>query len=589
LEAYIKPELVERIKEKGQYNARLDVNPKYREHFEQMCGDLDRMKRRQGIVSKWNIEAGRYLLAVDCWVQLGYSEVEKEGSALNRSICNAVPLNEIMRDIPGTKFRTYSISSIYERLARMDELHHVSVDSRHWYHQIPVGVNLRRLFMYRFSGGTDDPERRKKTAEWFQHVVLPMGWQKSCFIGQSLTWSMVLYRGEGAEPLGIRIEEIDLESPPELVDLYDEKGAWTGFIVVSIDNVSVFVTKAELAERWVKRLKFNAESLNIELKDGGPEYHQRVPTPVEGMKKRFKGRPGGNFSGIQFGQAGAKLKEKKVEKWKAQRVDFTADVTFSQLSITIGRILWWLTVKEVSLFMEEDLYLLSVQLGKATFPFGRDSAAWKRSAAALLTDERRVMLAKMQDDMLRNDWHPIHEAKSYPNTCRVATDATLRKMAAVWFDESFEVCELMAWRNEDFPEVEGEDEERIAVFELLAIVLVVRSLIARGSAGVKLVVATDNTNVMWAIRNRHHKCAKIREYLRELHACRERIWIVVDYIPTKHNVADIPTRHNIGAGEITKLCEVSKYESWMTHHPDLEMSVEMERLQKTRSWFAERR
>ena len=118
-------------------------------------------------------------------------------------------------------------------------------DASNWYYQIPLG-NSNIVVIH-------------DSVRWLLNV-LPMGWQHSCFIGQSISWWVLLYRLEGDDPLGVVIDLAACHSPPVTIELSDG-----GAIILIYDSILIIASDG-MAKKWYQRIIRNTNMFKVHMK-----------------------------------------------------------------------------------------------------------------------------------------------------------------------------------------------------------------------------------------------------------------------------------------------------------------------------------
>tara|TARA_B110000093_G_scaffold182507_2_gene229308 strand:+ start:846 stop:3206 length:2361 start_codon:yes stop_codon:yes gene_type:complete len=143
----------------------------------------------------------------------------------------------------------------------------VSMDWRHYFHQLSCGTHLQAYFGLRFRKGG-----RMLSGVW---ANVPMGWSWAPHIAQCLGWQFVCYKNE--------MLDVDwkLDAPPQ----YIMTKSGEGIVFLYIDNVHAYFLSSEQAEEFVKSVARNMEYYRVHLKyaviDG---EHYRWDSVLEGEK-----------------------------------------------------------------------------------------------------------------------------------------------------------------------------------------------------------------------------------------------------------------------------------------------------------------
>lgn len=96
----------------------------------------------------------------------------------------------------------------------------------------------------------------------FELKVVPMGWNLSCFIAQSIAWAILAFRKTGEDSLGLP-SLTELEAPPAMVLLERNKGA----IFLLYDSFLI-IADPDTAKAWQQRILRNCaeDAFNVKLK-----------------------------------------------------------------------------------------------------------------------------------------------------------------------------------------------------------------------------------------------------------------------------------------------------------------------------------
>jgi hypothetical protein len=236
-----------------------------------------------------------------------YFAVPKSDGSTARSIFNGRRLSKQFKSPPSVNL--CEIPLMLQKSAEIAQKGPVYIgvgDIRHWFHQIPVGKDLRNYFGLRMG------------ASFFRWTCLPMGWAWSPLIAQVSAWMLVLWDPQSSstsklDRCGINLELLrHNESPPSFIHLWkDGEKEPVGFVTVYYDNIFFITTEKDIAQRLSSRITKNAKYFQITMKEwklftptqlrlGTPEENScRIPGDGvnSGEKTSYP-----NFLGIEFAQ-----------------------------------------------------------------------------------------------------------------------------------------------------------------------------------------------------------------------------------------------------------------------------------------------
>jgi hypothetical protein len=213
------------------------ISKRYEEHVVQLerCGILRPVERGEI----------RYLS--------GYFAVDK-GPNASRAIFSGRGISELSPVPPPVNLLAHRklVEVIKNHLEKHKRTHAILGDLRHWFHQIPVGTYVGRLFGLRLNDRT------------FRWRTLPMGWAWSPYMAQSLCWAALIHR-ESPEEKKLFNDDAFVDpkgSLPFYVTTPSE-----GIAMVYYDNY-IILTPCENERKAIEaRLRRNFEILGIRVKE----------------------------------------------------------------------------------------------------------------------------------------------------------------------------------------------------------------------------------------------------------------------------------------------------------------------------------
>lgn len=290
-----------------------------------------------------------------------YFEVFKGLTGFTRSIFDGRLISSCCRIPPPV-----NLCEIREQLKLID-LHQcfnmVTCDLRHWFHQLPLGVELRRFFGLRIVVDT--------VSRFFTWVTVPMGWSWSPYIAQSVAWTLMLSTGL-FDPLPPSTSTA-MTPPRFLVKTVNGEVIMVAFLLY--DNVLVAARHESQAEQFVAAFAAQLKHHNVEPKH--ISFFSRKSLLAEEWNDEDSESLTGEVNkprcihlGIQLGMThGGKVRWRhdpdKVRKWRELVLPLlSASMTLRVMAKFIGIILWNNTVAMQGLLSVEEVLNVASIVGK---------------------------------------------------------------------------------------------------------------------------------------------------------------------------------------------------------------------------------
>jgi hypothetical protein len=240
-------------------------------------------------------------------------------------------------------------------------------DLRHYYHQI---------------------EPSEKTKTWF-HVVcdnvtyqserLVMGWSWSCFIAQSVSWSLVLFRRDEMEEELFDLNALQHSTTlPKMIPFVNK----TGFVCILYDSFLFAGTCENTLRQVTARFRRNAADLSFTIKPGSETFFNASDMRGRKLKREresahedveyakhlgmeIRKAPRGNF--LEW-----RVEQSKIVAWATTPIPDTR----CTLAKRIGRIIWAHQLRLCSLGAISSILRVASTLGSEV---GTQYARWKES------------------------------------------------------------------------------------------------------------------------------------------------------------------------------------------------------------------
>jgi hypothetical protein len=450
-----------------------------------------------------------------------------------------------------------------------------SLDVRHAYHQAFLPRSISEL----------------TTISLFENVfmtsrVFPMGLHATSGVFSAISWSAAIANLEGEnrrrerENLGI---DWDGDTFPKFLRFLPLTKS--GMVVILIDNFFVFHQDRKIRDRWVQKFVTECNRCAITLKhaDGKQPVSETggfvenvledaaelctITIPSRRAPKNEAEDPRSIcFTGISI--SGRGMRVEKVMQRREELEDDTAEkytTSFRELSGVMSQAMWSYRVRRVRLLDREPF----MQIFKIAQPGPGQS--W--SSSVTLEGSHLAALRAAYREARENKWAPFDTSVTVTDASRVAymaTDAALDEKCrgTGWLYAHDD------WAEEIAPVVEENEHkhDHIALGELQALLDAidssdqhagwlmedavrrgVRTTAPHGEVDV-FVVAVDSMAVKGMVERAYSKNEAARELLRELFAKLGSRKIFLQWVQSKRNPADEPSRSRMGIPEKWKEC-----------------------------------
>ena len=480
--------------------------------------------------------------------------VEKKGKlnawleTLMRAITDARDGNATLKD--SAAFNLFTLEALLQCVSNVQRaavrngvpFFVVNVDLRHWFHQLPLPRHLGRLFTFDLPVAKGEPRHRLCPR------AVPMGWKDAPKIGQAATWSMLLGRdGEGRSmewsKAGINSRYGQAIEMPAWVPFEAVKGqegftgTENGGIFVILDNIFVITPIESYAEFWRARIVSQTAAFNAKIKLETREDGTEIPPAVVRLEKSSARRT--EFMGISFGYHGWQTAKKE----QVHALGSTWGTgTHRNLSALLGEVLWSLRVGQHRLIDHLPFMKLYQLATPATHAEWDNPVVVGDPEFKILGEYVSVARMHQQVEPIPT-WHPTRVHLGATD----ASDGAERALIAyVPYDDTGRVLASL-W-------VGGKNDcQHINVGELKAIVLAVKTALARDADIDLFIIATDNTCAKGWVERGFSDRADAQALLIELFALlnkdgrRRRIYC--PYVRSENNVADLATRDDLKDGD----------------------------------------
>jgi len=322
-----------------------------------------------------------------------YFEVPKK-DGWERTIIDLRPLNAISKTPPrvGLADIKQLLLDILRLGASGKGIYMSTGDFLNYYHQLPIPKRAQNLFAVRC---------RKLI---FFMKVCPMGASSMCFLAQLATWSLVLSRAPNdRDDLGVDGRDFGIELPPGIIYLRNDQG----LLNAQYDNILVCTRTRFMADRWVKRIKGNAEHFKAHWGD-----NETLCEP-----KRIAVHLGVEIDGTNIPRWRHDAKKAaKWEKWFAKPRLFTPRWVAKIVGISV----WDATIRLLPLF-QIDYVIDAIRYVHMNYTVRRKKDWYQR------IDIPPQILAILRGHMLlilRNEWHEEPIPEKTTNEWVAASDAS---------------------------------------------------------------------------------------------------------------------------------------------------------------------
>ena len=377
-------------------------------------------------------------LTVIAWIT--FFCVPKGGGVL-RAICNAKWVNELFKrpspvnlaDPPrAAKLAAAKIG----RLARPRKKKRggyterlkiwiVSLDWRHYFHQIPICWFLQKFFSYAI--------RKHMRERYFRWLGVPMGWSHAPYVAQCMGWHFIAHKNE-AFPKDTMQKN---DAPPNYLMTVDDEGNENGMAMLYYDNVHGYFTSKAAAEKFLGGVLRNMSWYNVQLKYAYLDGVKVVPDVTEADKYedikvsldydvQFGPQPLPDALGIEFWSSEKvsirwRLMQSKINGIRKTPLDRTTMQTPRSYAKAIGRVLYSRLLSPLVNGENKPLLDLLSKVGKYQYRNGGWDAT---DFGTTVDDEEWGSLESAYHDFLRN---PFREGEPLTTSRRkvfLATDAS---------------------------------------------------------------------------------------------------------------------------------------------------------------------
>lgn len=478
--------------------------------------------------------------------------------AHKRVIVDARRANAKLQNI--APMELFPLELLIERIAYAQqiadqEIHCVSADLRHWFHQLPLPRHFRRHFALRIV------TRRGSTKLVFPRAW-PMGVHCAPGIGQACTWSILLARLEqpADETEQQRSERLALRNRLGIAPTQEWKEipSWLplasgGAVFVLIDNIFVVSPDLSVAEAWRSRIVRSPNDFHAQLKRSPDEagrtcYARQNHAQDVQLVSLPKGdtQSSIDFSGISFSGAGRRV-AKPPPPENPVPVDSDWKVSFRRLASVMGQLLWCERVRGTPM-LDMDRFL---EIYKYAIP--PDNESWNKDTTVPARASQHLSSIYDKCSSKSNQYIP------YPEVVDIASaevyfgasdaEGGEKKGIVFVFKKLEQDAAKFDWTVVDRNEAESHGFEKIALGELRAVVELVRTLVRTyENDNPKLIMlAVDNMSVIGMISRAYSKVPEGRDMLRELFSLLEKnnSKLFVTYIESKKNPSDAPSRGGV--------------------------------------------
>lgn len=461
-----------------------------------------------------------------------------------RSIFNGRELSKLCRSPPPV-----CLPEIPEILSAMAKLHQacagkngmrraprfLTADLRHWFHQIEVSAELRRMFCLSFN--------ENQFVAW---QTLPMGWSWSPRLAQCLCWGLILGLQKDAKHgwslQQVRSECMDLPNPPAYVYLRNKNGVEVGLAFCWYDNITIMSFDDAAFTDTCCCLTSNMKHTKAVWKEY--DVHDDISCPTSSC----------SFLGINVGVSMYKRERDKGAPptefmWRhnqdnikrAAKIAVSTTSSKRHVAKALGFILWDAYMSAAPLFTIES-FIDMMRANSASS--GRNSCQSTDShwnAPTPLNDEVCQKITDKLKEICCNSWRTVHSIVRAESTVYLACDSSDKLGGEVEIDVSGSFCTLsrpIVW-SDSF-------RERAHIFlkELLAAVLTIERAIMRHPSCTRIVLVCDNTAACHVLRKMYSNNRDALELVHRVHNAllKNHATLVIVGIRGIDNIADCPTR-----------------------------------------------
>jgi len=435
--------------------------------------------------------------AIFCCKYAAVAKDVKDGVATSaRAIFALTGLNE-----HSSKPESFPLFSMEELLISLTNLrghiYFVTGDLKNAYYQLKVPRFAQELFGIR----TDNSNA-------FLCRVLPMGWNRSCGIQQSLSLGIAGARDSDESSLGMPESIAEEETPCGLIHL--NHGDSSGVLAIIYDTFFLALESRSLAVQWEQRLRRNCRRMGVGLK----YLHQANSTTFSGLDVRMGRRE------LEW-----RLSATTVASWKAiaPGLKNTPRALWRGLGF-LQRAAQCMLLPRIE-FVELIQSQASLARAYPEYVRTRNHQWWDSGVvdSDLVEELKRRILG------LCNDWVSLRRIREKVDgdVRFIAVDATLTLTHIVELDENGR--EVSTFAAEPCVVDHIDEAEAIAM----------RRGHEHGAGSKILVLAGDNTSVSRAFAKGYSMSKHLQSYLPQRRKGQTVIFVDV---PTQDNLADVETR-----------------------------------------------
>lgn len=413
-------------------------------------------------------------------------------------------------------------------------------DIRHWFHQIPLVVNVARWFGLAIG-------QRGRDAVFYFWTCLPMGWSFSPAIAQSFGWMMLTYH-EPDEFDHVRMSNPTDPNLPLWIPIYNREGVEVGYATIYYDNYLLLCVCPKTLEILNHRIKRNAEVFNIALKEHDcftrhdlilKEEPNRDPQDAPDAPKRKRLSYLGVEIGFEF------LRGVFLLKWRMSPKMFDApffeankplaEVTSQDIARVIGKTLYGRCLSLLPLGRESTtLEILKILGNVSRFAFYQ---GWRKGGCPVTAADVEILEREWRW-LQSNPWrYSTLQNYSPSEIAVVATDASTEYgMGAVTMVDGVVTNHMKSPFNKELRVL------HIYLLEMHAAVEGVLWTVAINPTIRKVFLIVDNTAAAGSFRRGCSTNAVAMKMMARLSHL-THIDIEVISVPTQVNVADSPSRN----------------------------------------------
>jgi hypothetical protein len=469
---------------------------------------LEKLRRKSGLYDVWQRDKVNEMIDKFDGCTAGAFFVEKSNGKL-RVITDARPANAKFYN--RCDMEMFTLEALVDTISQLSTAgatwHALSLDLRHWFHQIPLPERHRKYFMI-----PDD-----RLSVYFVPVATPMGLHSAPAIGQAASWTIVLGELQGHARRKLRYR-LDVDEPGDCYPRWIPLRSGGGIFVL-IDNILVVSPRKDVVDAWWHRLNLQAQ-----------RYRATFKEPKEPLEMKKDGNASFEFCGIEFQHNQRRPTSTPTtiddEIW---RDPSGWRGTYREIASVIGECMWSLRVGGRRMLDLSDF----LQLYQMAYP--EQGESWE--ALTSLTCEETTVLRHYYDHAMQRSFTTATQLAPMVHPGFLVTDASLdeRRKGAAWI-------ECFKDPQEPLVTVHKHREETICLGELYAIVKGVEGLVRDNSEIDLVMVATDSAAAMGMIGRGYSRVPRACELLKRLFAALGGRRIYAVHVRSERNAADAPSR-----------------------------------------------